>query len=62
MRELLEKQEAIERQRRKLNAMLEEGKGIQDEEFIRENRKLDRLIEDYIDLELCIRENGKKIQ
>lgn len=49
MREMLELQEAIERQRSRVNAMIEYGSD--DEDFIRENRKLDRLIEKYIELE-----------
>ena len=42
MREMLELQEAIERQRSLVNAMIEYG--TDDENFIRENHKLDRLI------------------
>ena len=49
MREMLELQEAIERQRSRVNAMIEYG--TDDEDFIRENIKLDRLIERYIELE-----------
>ncbi len=45
MREMLELQEAIERQRSLVNAMIEYG--TDDENFIRENHKLDRLIEMY---------------
>ncbi|MCI8490576.1 MAG: hypothetical protein HFJ04_10140 [Lachnospiraceae bacterium] len=51
MRELLEKQEEIELQRSLVNMMIEDGNEIQDEEFIRANRKLDQLIEEYIELE-----------
>ena len=50
MREILELQEAIERQRSLVNAMIEYG--TDDENFIRENHKLDRLIEMYIELEV----------
>lgn len=49
MREILELQEAIERQRSRVNAMIENG--TDDEELIRENIKLDRLIEMYIEME-----------
>ncbi len=49
MRELLRLQEAIERQRSRVNAMVENG--MDTEAFIKENRKLDQLIEEYIELE-----------
>ena len=44
-------QEEIELQRSLVNMMIEDGNEIQDEEFIRANRKLDQLIEEYIELE-----------
>ena len=50
MREMIKLQEAIERQRSLVNAMIEHG--INDEAFIRSNHKLDRLIEEYIELEI----------
>lgn len=50
MKEKLELQEAIERQRSRVNAMIEYG--TDNEDFIIENRKLDRLIEQYIELEI----------
>lgn len=50
MREMLKLQEAIERQRSQVNAMIE--RGMDDEAFMRANRELDLLIEKYIDLEL----------
>ena len=45
MREIYELQEAIERQRSRVNAMIEHG--TDNEDFILENQKLDRLIEMY---------------
>ncbi len=49
MREILElQQEAIERQRKKVSELAE--RGMDDEEFIRENLILDRMIERYIEL------------
>lgn len=54
MREILELQqeimETIERQRMKVSRLLAE-RGLDDEEFIRENLILDRIIERYIELE-----------
>lgn len=50
MREMLELQKTIERQRSRVNALIEHG--TDDEEFIRANRKLDQLIEQYIELEI----------
>ena len=50
MRESYELQEAIERQRSRVNAMIEHG--TDNEDFILENQKLDRLIEMYIELEV----------
>ena len=50
MREIYELQEAIERQRSRVNAMIEHG--TDNEDFILENHKLDRLIEMYIELEV----------
>ncbi len=50
MREMLKLQEAIELQRSKVDAMIEHG--TDDEAFIRANRELDLLIEEYIDLEM----------
>lgn len=50
MREMLELLEAIERQRSRVNAMIEYY-GTDDENVIRENYKLDRLIERYYELE-----------
>ncbi|MCI9377004.1 MAG: hypothetical protein HFI06_00435 [Eubacterium sp.] len=50
MREIYELQEAIERQRSRVNAMIEHG--TDNEDFILENQKLDRLIEMYIELEV----------
>ena len=50
MREMIKLQEAIERPRSLVNAMFEHG--INDEAFIRANHKLDRLIEEYIELEI----------
>ncbi|MCI8785161.1 MAG: hypothetical protein HFI83_04600 [Eubacterium sp.] len=47
---MIKLQEAIERQRSLVNAMIEHG--INDEAFIRANHKLDRLIEEYIELEI----------
>lgn len=49
MNDILELQETIERQRSRVNAMIEHG--IDEEEFFYENCKLDRLIEQYIELE-----------
>ena len=49
MRELVKLQEAIERQRNVVNAMIEFG--TDDEAFVRANHKLDRLIEEYIELD-----------
>lgn len=50
MREMLKLQEAIECQRSRVNAMIEHG--MDNEAFMMANRKLDLLIEKYIDLEL----------
>lgn len=50
MKELFKLQEAIERQRNMVNAMVELG--TDDEAFVRANHKLDRLIEEYIELEI----------
>ena len=50
MREMLKLQEAIERQRSRVDAMIENG--MEDADFIRANRKLDQLIEEYIELEI----------
>lgn len=50
MREMLELQEAIERQRSRVDAMVEHG--TDDEAFVRANRKLDLLIEEYIELKI----------
>ena len=50
MREMLKLQEAIERQRSRVDAMIEHG--MDDEAFIRANQKLDQLIEEYIELEI----------
>ena len=50
MREIYELQEAIERQRSRVNAMIEHG--TDNEDFILENQKLDRLVEMYIELEV----------
>lgn len=50
MRGMLELQEAIEYQRSRVDAMVEYG--MEDEEFIRANQELDRLIEEYIELEI----------
>ncbi len=50
MREILKLQEAIERQRSRVDAMIEHG--MDDEAFIRANQKLDQLIEEYIELEI----------
>ncbi len=49
MMELLELQEAIEYQRNRVGTMIEAG--IDDEDFMRENRRLDQLIDEYIELE-----------
>lgn len=49
MRERLELQEAIERQRSRVNAMIEQGTDF--EELMIENRKLDRLVIEYMELE-----------
>ena len=49
MREIVKLQEAIERQRNVVNAMIEFG--TDDEAFVRANHKLDRLIEEYIELD-----------
>lgn len=48
MNRLEELQEIIERQRNRLNAMIE--KGMDDEAFYRANVELDRLIEKYIEM------------
>ena len=48
MNRLEELQEIIERQRNRLNAMIE--KGMDDEAFYYANVALDRLIEEYIEL------------
>lgn len=48
MSDFFEIQEAIERQRNRVDAMILNG--IDDETFYRENVKLDRLLEIYIDL------------
>lgn len=50
MKELFRLQEAIERQRNMVNEMIELG--TDDEAFVRANHKLDRLIEEYIELEI----------
>ena len=50
MREMLKLQEAIERQRSRVDAMIEHG--MDDEACIRANQKLDQLIEEYIELEI----------
>ncbi len=50
MREMLKLQEEIERQRNRVNAMIEHG--TDDEGFIRANHRLDQLIEEYIELEI----------
>ena len=47
---LFRSQEAIERQRSRVDAMIEHG--MDDEAFIRANQKLDQLIEEYIELEI----------
>ncbi len=49
MKELLELQEDIERQRSIVNEMIEHG--TDDEDFMEANQKMDRLIEKYIELE-----------
>ena len=49
MRAIVKLQEAIERQRNVVNAMIEFG--TDDEAFVRANHKLDRLIEEYIELD-----------
>lgn len=49
MRDIVKLQEAIERQRNVVNAMIEFG--TDDEAFVRANHKLDRLIEEYIEME-----------
>jgi len=48
MSDFFEIQEAIERQRNPVDAMILNG--IDDETFYRENVKLDRLLELYIDM------------
>ncbi len=50
MREMLKLQEAIEAQRSYVDAMIEQG--MDEEAFFRANRKLDQLIEEYIELEI----------
>ena len=50
MKEIIKLQEAIERQRNVVNAMIEFG--TDDEAFVRANHKLDQLIEEYIELEI----------
>lgn len=50
MSDILKLQEAIEHQRSIVNELI--AKGTDDEEFIRANRKLDRLIEEYIEFEI----------
>lgn len=49
MKEIVKLQEAIEGQRNVVNAMIEFG--TDDEAFVRANHELDRLIEEYIELE-----------
>lgn len=49
MKEIIRLQKAIEHQRNVVNAMIEFG--IDDEAFVRANHKLDRLIEEYIELD-----------
>lgn len=53
MWEMLELQEAIELQRGYVDALIEHG--MDNEAFILANRKLDQLIEEYIDLEVQMR-------
>ena len=50
MEEMRKLQEAIERQRSRVNALIEHG--TDNETFVRENHKLDQLIEEYIELEI----------
>lgn len=47
--ELMELEEAIERQRRRVDAMIDTE--AEAEDFMRENRRLDQLIAEYIELD-----------
>lgn len=60
MNDILELQETIERQRSRVNAMIECG--IDEEDFFYENCKLDRLIEQYIELEEAQKKRLETIQ
>ena len=58
MKEIIKLQEAIERRRNVVNAMIEFG--TDDEAFVRANHKLDQLIEEYIELEVQITNHADK--